>query len=370
MFLRDAFLWCWVAGAASAAAVTSLASPVTIFSPPSSYKIPRVLYARSLLLKEPTNDNRVILATWENYSQEPPWFPIYQSTDLGRTWKEISKVHDQVKGWGLRYQPFLYELEEPIGDFEAGTLLISGSAIPADLSQTWIELYASKDRGRTWKFVSHIVHGGRAIPNNGETPVWEPFLLVHDKKMVVYYSDQRDPKKHGQKLVHQSSKDLINWETLVQDAADPDKEGRPGMPTIAELPNGQFIMTYENCGPLHCRVFYRLANDPTRFDRAKEITLKATDGTIPNGSPYVVWTRAGGPQGTIVVSSGDRSEVFINRNLGAPGSAWIKTATPASKSYTRSLMVMPNENDILIVGGGVLNGTRNSVTAVAIDVSR
>lgn len=116
---------------------------VTIYSPPSSYKIPRVLYARTLLLK---SDN-VILATWENYGPEPPYFPIYQSTDQGRTWAEIGRVKDQVNGWGLRYQPFLYELPVEYGGFPAGTILCAGSAIPADLSVTQLELYASLDKG-------------------------------------------------------------------------------------------------------------------------------------------------------------------------------------------------------------------------------
>jgi hypothetical protein len=119
------------------------ADAVTIFSPPSSYKIPRVLYARTLLLK---NEN-VILATWENYGPEPPYFPIYQSKDNGRTWSEIGRVKDSENGWGLRYQPFLYELPVEYGGFPAGTILLAGSSIPADLSKTQLELYASKDKG-------------------------------------------------------------------------------------------------------------------------------------------------------------------------------------------------------------------------------
>jgi hypothetical protein len=55
---------------------------------------------------------------------------------------------------------------------------MAGSAIPTDLSSTHIELYASRDSGVTWKFVSHIAAGGRAVPDNGLTPVWEPFLMA------------------------------------------------------------------------------------------------------------------------------------------------------------------------------------------------
>lgn len=125
---------------------------VTIYDPPSSYKIPRTLYARTLLLNQHCETDNVLLATWENYSPEPPYFPIYRSTDLGHTWTEWSRVYDQVNGnstnkWGLRYQPFLYELAEPIGNYSAGTILLAGNSIPEDLSQTQLDLYASTDKG-------------------------------------------------------------------------------------------------------------------------------------------------------------------------------------------------------------------------------
>lgn len=116
--------------------------PTSVYSPPSTYKIPRVLYARTLL-----TSNNTLLATWENYGPEPPYFPIYQSSDGGRSWHEIGRVHDQVNGWGLRYQPFLYELPVDYGTFPKGTLLLAGNSIPEDLSITQIDLYASPDQG-------------------------------------------------------------------------------------------------------------------------------------------------------------------------------------------------------------------------------
>jgi hypothetical protein len=100
-----------------------------------------------------------------------------KSKDGGKTWKEISKVKDTQNNWGLRYQPFLYELPRQFGKFPKGTVLISGSSIPTDLSETLIEVYASRDKGYTWEFVSHVALGGEALPNHGLTPVWEPFLM-------------------------------------------------------------------------------------------------------------------------------------------------------------------------------------------------
>lgn len=147
-----------------------------LYVPPADYNDPRVLYARSVEL---THSNNVLLATWENYSPEPPlvYFPIWKSTDHGATWKHISNVTDQVNDWGLRYQPFLYELPVDYAGFKAGDVLLAGNSIPTNLSNTQIDLYASRDGGYNWEFVSHVAAGGEALPNNGLTPVWEPFIM-------------------------------------------------------------------------------------------------------------------------------------------------------------------------------------------------
>lgn len=126
-------------------------SNVTIFDPPANYTVPRTLYARTLEITERgSHGPNVLLATWENYlpnNDSYPYFPIYQSYDGGLTWSERSQVHDQVNGWGLRYQPFLYELTEPIGNLCKGDILLAGNSIPNDLLFTQIDLYVSRDKG-------------------------------------------------------------------------------------------------------------------------------------------------------------------------------------------------------------------------------
>ena len=345
-----------------------------IFTPPDNYNDPRVLYARSAQFADGT-----LLATWENYSPEPPavYFPIYRSTDNGQSWKEISRVQDTQQKWGLRYQPFLYILPEDFAGYKAGTVLLSGSSIPTDLSKTQIELYASTDKGVTWKFVSHIASGGEAIPNNGLTPVWEPFLMLHKKTLICYYSDQRENATYGQKMVHQTTKDLKKWGKVVDDVTYPTYTDRPGMPTVVKLPNGKFIMTYEYGGgpaiptPYSFPVYFKIVSDPEKFGAATGISLKATDGTIPTGSPYVVWSPVGGKNGTIIVSASSNTEVFINKGLGE--GPWIKVATPAAKAYTRSLRVLNNDpSKLAIFGGGLLppTTTKNVVELTVVDISK
>lgn len=142
-----------LAAATTALATSSVSATfanVTVFSPPANYTIPRTLYARTLLLNKDHEKNNVLLATWENYgpnNDTNPYFPIYQSYDNGHSWSERSRVHDQVNGWGLRYQPFLYEMSQNLGQFCAGDILLAGNSIPDDLSETQIDLYVSKDKG-------------------------------------------------------------------------------------------------------------------------------------------------------------------------------------------------------------------------------
>ncbi|KAF7560653.1 hypothetical protein G7046_g3506 [Stylonectria norvegica] len=340
-----------------------------IFDPPDNYTDPQVLYARPLELSDGS-----LLATWENYSPEPPnvWFPIVKSRDGGRTWKEISKVKDTVNGWGLRYQPFLYQLPHAVGHFKAGTVLCSGNSIPTDLSKTQIDVYASRDLGHTWEFVSHVAAGGEALPNHGLTPVWEPFLTMYKKELVLYYSDQRDNETHSQKLVHQTTTDLLTWSDVVDDVSYPDYYARPGMPIVARLPTGDYFYVYEYGGEPSSSnywfpVYYRISADPLNFNSAADTKLTA-DGITPTGSPYVVWSHHGGRNGTIVVSSGGRSEIFTNQMLGHPDH-WKMWSVPQPKAYTRALLVFKEDPDLLmIMGAGQL--PPSSTNEVSLSVVR
>jgi hypothetical protein len=359
----------------------TLASPFpifnnnTIFQSPPNYTVPGTLYARTLELPDGS-----LLATWENYSPEPPlvFFPIYKSTDDAVTWHEISHVTDQVNGWGLRYEPFLYLPPEAIGDLPANSILLAGNSIPTNLSNTQIDLYSSIDNGYTWKFISHIAAGGAAIPDNGIPAVWEPFLLLHQSELICFYSDQRDPR-YGQKLVHQMTSDLVSWSNPVNDVTYPNYTARPGMAVVAKLPTQQWILTYENGGaPIpgvpaanySFPAYYRISDSPLAFGSAQGLPISTPDGTHPQGSPYCVWSPVGGANGSIIVSTGTRSEVFVNKALGDVG-AWEKVETGERVSYTRSLRLDYDGRRLLIAGGGSLPPSKNnSVTVGSIHLDK
>lgn len=348
-------------------------SGVTVFTPPSDYTDPRVLYARTVEL-----EGGVLLATWENYSPEPPlvYFPVYRSVDGGETWNELSRITDQVNGWGLRYQPHLYELPAPVGQFPAGTIIASGNSIPTDLSQTKIDVYASLDKGATWSFVSHVASGGAAIPDNGIPAIWEPFVMWYEGQVVLYYSDQRDPA-YGQKLLHTTSTDLLTWTADVDDVVSARYTDRPGMTTVALLPNGKYIMTYEfGGGPtvvgtnFQFPVYYRINDDPLQFNSSVGLPIYTNDKIQPIGSPYIVWSPIGGVNGTIIVSCGTASQVFINQALGDVN-AWRTVSTSEGVSYTRHLRVLQDPDRLLIMGGGTLPpSTTNKVTVSVLDLAQ
>lgn len=139
----------------------------TIYKPTGNQSI---TYPRYTELKDGT-----ILATASLSGPKPAYFPVFGSHDGGASWKRLANIEDTVNGWGLGSQPALAELTEPMGGFDAGTILASGNS--ASNNGTRIDLYASTDKGGSWKFVSHIAHGGRPNTTNGADPIWEPYLL-------------------------------------------------------------------------------------------------------------------------------------------------------------------------------------------------
>ncbi|KAL2866217.1 BNR/Asp-box repeat domain protein [Aspergillus lucknowensis] len=340
---------------------------VTVFEPPSEWVSHNTSYARTVLLEHGRRhlEDPVLLSTWSFWPPEGPYLPIYRSINGGRSWSDYSRVYFTHRNYtgGNIWQPFLYELPQRVGEYPQGTILASGNAIPEDASSTNIELYASLDRGFSWEFVSVVATGGPPNTTNGATPVWEPFISMYKDILTVYYSDQRDPL-HGQKLAHQSTQDLIHWGPIINDAADANYTLRPGMTTIAQLGNGKYILSYElaNSQETDYAVHYRIADSPLEFDRARPHLLRSQDGTIPSACPYTVWTPIGGPHGTIVLSDGTHTEVFINRENGDPR-AWLKVPTDHGVAYSRSLTVLPDPNIILFFNGGRYNESETAVTA-------
>jgi hypothetical protein len=334
------------------------------------------LYARSLQLPDES-----LLITWENYPAEPPLVthPIWKSNDGGATWSNYSQIEDQVNGWGMRFQPFLYTLPVDFGGFPAGTILAAGVSCPFSLQGgVWIDLYASTDIAQTWSFISHVAYGaGPETIANGDRALWEPFLVLYNNQIVIFYSDQTDPA-HSQKLVHRTTDDLITWSEPIPDVAYARQTDRPGMTTVAHIEStDKWIMTFEYCGAGGCRVHYKVADSPLLFDEVDAIELHTNDTSRTTGTsgPYVIWTphpdRDDG-SGLIIISASNREWVFVGED-DADAEGWKRVETGHWSAYSRSLRVVTigGQKKVLFANGGNFGpGELNSVACAVLPIPR
>lgn len=176
-------------------------------------------------------------------------------------------------------------------------------------------------------------------------------------------------------MVHQTTTDLKKWSAVVDDVAYENYYARPGMPTVAKLPNGEYIFAYEYGGePSQSAywfpVYYRISKDPLNFSAAEHHRVDPINGATPAGSPYVVWSKYGGKNGTIVINGASNSEIYTNQKLGHPA-YWKKWSVPQPNAYTRALMVFKEDPDMLmIMGGGYLPpGKTNEISLSVVRLS-
>jgi hypothetical protein len=330
---------------------------------------PGASYPRVIQLKNGANKG-TLLATFSHRGN----LPIWRSIDNGETWAPFSEVPQ------LRGQPCLYELPVKMGEFPAGTVMACGNGASSnDPAKRPLDVAYSLDGGKTWAYLSTIAYGGggaynpsdRAGLSRDQNPIFEPYLFADARgRLVAYFSDERDKKSgYSQLLDHVVSEDGgRTWGPLVYDVAIPDGLSRPGMPVIARDGKGKFYMTYELVSapgfPLEPRtnaMHFRTSMDGLNWGDPK------TPGTLiedrwrqfPNGTPYIIWTPWGGPNGTLVASA--RSVVrdnlgrvgqglFVNRNGG--DGVWTLIETPITyeintDAYSQTMIPLGDGQEIL-----------------------
>jgi photosystem II stability/assembly factor-like uncharacterized protein len=312
----------------------------TMYTSPSSAPGPGALYGRAM-----QTSNGKMYATFEQYTTGVSTFPIYESKDSGKTWSKVGDVKDTYKGWGMRWEPHLYQLPQAIGAMPAGTLLCAGLVLPYDESKCEIDMYKSNDEGRTWTYVSTVAVGKKPVP--GDDPVWEPYLMVVNNKLYCFYSDERDAA-YGQKLVHQSTTDGVTWSSTVNDVA---LSGlRPGMVVVTQMPNGNYLMTYEIIGT-PSGAYYKTSSNIESWTPADKGTVFDAGGS----SPYAVTMN-----GTVILSSAGTNKLFTNTNNGS--GSWTQINAPVGNAYSRCLVPLNNGHLFGIVAGWNSKGAMNSVT--------
>lgn len=258
------------------------------------------LYTRILATNPDGQHQGALLLTAEvyrNVGERGPVFPVWRSTDNGMTWERIGDVPDTRFGWGNRYQPMIYELKSPFAGLEAGTLLLAGSSIPADLSETHLVIYQSVDGGVSWTFCSEIDAGGPADYDPGagsrSTAIWEPHLDLIDDVLVCYYADERYKNRDMlQTLVHRTTTDLLAWTDRVLDFGVSDRFIRPGMfVSTGRLPDGTFRAVLEIVGPREVPIYFARSDDGLNWGPPDQIGTKLTSesGTTLVGTPNISW---------------------------------------------------------------------------------
>lgn len=284
-------------------------------------------YARLVCLKHNGRNNGTLIATFDQlknvnvtYSdgkiESKQVYPIYRSTDEGVTWQHISDVFDEQFNLDYTSQPFLYEVPQQVGNLAEGTLLLAGNIFDkSPATTTRIVIYKSTDRGETWSFLSQVDQGGPYDydpSTSSTTTVWEPSLAIDSYgNLVCYYSDERQKANDIlQAVVLKKSTDGgETWGPVVNVTAVPNNHDRPGMITVAKLPNDKYIATYEvvnlpSISNNTAVVYYKFSDDGVTWNASDIGTrLELKNGRGLGSSPFVKWVPSGGPFGTVIVSS-------------------------------------------------------------------
>ncbi|WP_255681362.1 exo-alpha-sialidase [Natrinema sp. SYSU A 869] len=315
-----------------------------LYTPPEGAPGPGAMYPRVVCLDHDESEGETLLATFEQYESidndgtGQPVFPLYRSPDGGETWSRFSEIRDMQNGWGLRYQPTLFELPESIGPWSAGTILAAGNSIPDDRSRTKIDVYASEDGGRNWSSVSTVATGGKAVPQAGATPVWEPeFAIDADGNLVCYFADERHREEGYAQLVgHRVSRDGgRTWGEETFDVAIPDGEQRPGMPVVTTLPDGGYAMVFEIVGPKYDGgIFVKTSPDGRSWGEPADIgaPVRTAEGTSSRTAPT---SRGRPPAATRGPHSSQGRRCATRTGDRPPEAAGRSSPRPISRGSTR-----------------------------------
>lgn len=277
--------------------------------------------------------------------------PLYRSSDDGRSWRLLRHVTDAPHAgdaaWQLRWQPALVELSSPAGGLPAGTLLLSANATRNDargqVVEEHLQVYASNNCGRSWRYLSDIVDGGGRPEDVDNRGVWEPDIReLPDGSLVAYYSSEQHKREgFNQLLAHKLSTDGGGtWGPEQVDVARPGEVERPGMADVEAAAQGRYVMSYEDIdGPDNGEVHLKWSDDALHWgdpaDRGTPVRTAA--GGWPSASPVVRWIDDGSREGVLVVlaqhsgGTGDLKGDSLYWNADGGRGPWWEAPAPVRK---------------------------------------
>lgn len=285
------------------------------------------LYPRAIRLEHSGDANGRILTSNVTFRGKDGVGVIHESTDNGKTFKEVGNVADP-KGASGKGQccTTLYELPKQIGDMPAGTLLWADSPGQTEKPRNMsVRVFKSTDHGRNW---SHLSTAATAGSKEG---LWEPeFSIDAQGNLVCHYSDETDPK-HSQKLMAVRTSDGKNWNgrhATVESTQEPD---RPGMPVVRKLPDGKYVMVYEICTPggkYACVVHTRTSKDGWDWGRPSDLGTRpeTADGRYFAHAPTLAWApESGNPQGKLMLIGQVTRDRDGKPNAGGERTFWTNS---------------------------------------------
>lgn len=264
---------------------------------------------------------------------------IWRSTDQGATFAALSSI---VPGPGTDFLCCiaLYELPVAAGPFPAGTLLWAGSVgtDPGPPRHMDLRVWRSDDHGVTWTAMSSC---GTSTTGG----LWEPdFHVAADGRLVCLFSDETDQPAHSQILAQTISSDGgQTWGPTTPVVASAASWVRPGMGTVAALPDGRWAMSYELCAAApNCAVRIRFSSDGLDWGPPDDLGTRVVDvaGGYLAHTPVLSWTPAGGASGTLLLSgqilfeaddavaAGNGRTLFVNHQGGA--GPWTPIEAPVA----------------------------------------
>ncbi|MFI8523514.1 sialidase family protein [Promicromonospora sukumoe] len=329
------------------------------------------LYPRAIELEHSGDADGTIVVSTVTFDGDTGHGAIFHSTDDGRSFERVGTVSDPGAAKGLCCST-LFELPRQVGDLPEGTLLWSASVGQQEDESTrrmTLPVWASTDQGRTWEHVS------TAATASGGKGLWEPeFAVSPGGELVLYVSDENQQPTHSQVIVQATSPDGVTWSPLDDVIALPDSGLRPGMPVVRTLPDGDYLMSYEVCGPVQdCRHYTRRSADGTAWQPVTEIgaPVQTADGTHFRHTPNISWYDDGTPDGRLLgvgqmlygadgaVLPGSGSTLMTNE--GVPEDDWATAQAPVSildpwnnycPNYSPTLLALPERGEVLELSTG------------------